>query len=136
MHTCPPVNERALNPRFSSAIAVSAIVTCSPVASSTSSSRGLGRGAMLVPRPSNRSVSPDIAETTTTMSSPARRAAQTLSATCSMRAQSATEVPPYFEQSAPWQLVADAGLDQCHGVIPAKAGIRENKIPVPPLPRG
>ena len=49
------------------AIAVSAIVVCSPVASSTSISRGLGRGEMLLARPISRSVSPLMADTTTTI---------------------------------------------------------------------
>src|SRR5437588_569112 len=44
MATWEPVNERALRPPSWSAIARSAIVTCSPVASSMSSSRGSGAG--------------------------------------------------------------------------------------------
>src|SRR5690606_25649492 len=47
-------------------------------------------------RPSRRSVSPAMAETTTTSAWPASRAASTLSATPSMRSTPPTEVPPNF----------------------------------------
>ena len=52
--------------QYISAIAVSAIVTCSPVATIASSSRGSGSGMICFARPIRRLVSPDIAETTTT----------------------------------------------------------------------
>ncbi len=51
----------------------SAMVTCSPVDKSTSSSRGLGRSWIDLASPIRRSVSPDIAETTTTTWSPRSR---------------------------------------------------------------
>ena len=42
IRTWPPVKERAAYPRFFNAIQSSAIVTCSPVDSSTSISLGIG----------------------------------------------------------------------------------------------
>ncbi len=55
-----------------SAIASSALVTCSPVAIRTSTSRSAGCGAHRWASSSRRFVSPDIADTTTTNPSPAR----------------------------------------------------------------
>ena len=74
----------------------SAMVTCSPVASSTSSSRGDGCSVMSRESFSRRSVSPLIAETTTTTSLPRLRQLITLSATLPMRSGLPTDVPPYF----------------------------------------
>jgi hypothetical protein len=61
-----PVSERALRPPSWSAIASSAIVTCSPVASSMSSSRGSGACVIWWARLMRLSVVLPIAETTTT----------------------------------------------------------------------
>src|ERR1700748_3860756 len=72
------------------------MVTCSPVATTTSCSRAPGRWFIACPSLSSRLVSPDIAETTTTRSCPAARAWRHLRATARMRSGSATDVPPYF----------------------------------------
>src|SRR5690606_8054928 len=77
-------------------MASSAMVTCSPVDSRTSSSRLFGRGVSSRARPSRRSVSPLMAETTTTTWCPWRRVAMTRSATALIRSMEPTEVPPYF----------------------------------------
>ena len=74
----------------------SPMVTCSPVATTTSCSRSLGRWFTVCTSFSKRLVSPDIAETTTTRSCPAARAWRHLRATARMRSGSATDVPPYF----------------------------------------
>ncbi len=74
----------------------SPMVTCSPVATTTSCSRSLGRWFTACTSFSSRFVSPDIAETTTTRSCPAARAWRHLRATARMRSGSATDVPPYF----------------------------------------
>jgi hypothetical protein len=74
----------------------SAMVTCSPVDSSTSNSRAGALALISSARASSRLVSPLIADTTTTMSSPRARAAATLSATALIRSTVPTEVPPYF----------------------------------------
>jgi hypothetical protein len=55
-----------LRPISINAIARSPIVTCSPVAATTSSSRGSGVGESSFASASSRFVSPAIAETTTT----------------------------------------------------------------------
>jgi hypothetical protein len=81
------------------------MLTCSPVARITSSSRSLGRSAIWWASPINRSVSPAMAETTTTTSWPAARARVTRRATFWMRSGSPTEVPPYF-----WTISAIAHL--------------------------
>jgi len=65
-----PQNDFALHPISVSAIASSPIVTCSPVAATTSSSRSFGISESWFASPSSRFVSPDIAETTTTTSFP------------------------------------------------------------------
>ncbi len=65
-----PQNDFALHPISVRAIASSPIVTCSPVAATTSSSRSLGISEIWCASPSSRFVSPDIAETTTTTSFP------------------------------------------------------------------
>jgi hypothetical protein len=94
--TWAPVYERAWSPRFSSASASSPIVTCSPVAAIWSNSRGLPRGCTDRASLSRRSVSPDMADTTTTTWWPCARAAATLPATCSILSTEPMEVPPYF----------------------------------------
>src|SRR5579859_1971649 len=88
--------------------------TCSPDAKSTSSSRRLGRGVRRWAKPKSRSVSPAMAETTTTTSWPSARVAATLPATSSIRSQSATEVPPYF-----WTMRAKG--NPVRGVRPAES---------------
>src|SRR5512147_394803 len=71
-------------------------VTCSPVEISTSVS--LSSGNLLIPAASFKSlsVSPDMAETTTTMLSPLSLYRMTLSATFLIRSILPTEVPPYL----------------------------------------
>ena len=64
--TWGPVNERALKPSPCRAMASSAIVICSPVASSMSISRGSGEFEMRVARLTSPSVVLPIADTTTT----------------------------------------------------------------------
>ncbi len=93
---CEPVNEIASTPRSCSAIASSAIDTRSPVVSSMSSSRRLGAGETSRASASSSSVVWPIADTTTTVSLPAARAAATRRATARMRSAPSTEVPPYF----------------------------------------
>jgi hypothetical protein len=78
------------------ASANSPMVTCSPVATTTSCSRSLGRSESAATSLSSRFVSPDMAETTTTTSWPAFWAAMQRRATFLMRSVSPTEVPPYF----------------------------------------
>src|SRR5256885_11208152 len=90
-----PVNERALRPRACSAIDRSAIVTCSPVASSMSISRGSGAGETWWARARRLSVVLPIAETMTTSWAPDALAA-TRRATLLIFASSATDEPPYF----------------------------------------
>ena len=90
-----PVNERARSPKAWSAIARSAIVTCSPVASSMSISRGSGAGDTWCARPTRWSVVLPMAETTTTSSRPGALAA-TRRATFRIFSSSATDEPPYF----------------------------------------
>src|SRR5216683_2920752 len=70
--------------------------TCSPVETTTSCSRWLGRREIWPVSPSSRFVSPAIALTTTTTSFPALRAASARRATLRIRSRSPTEVPPYF----------------------------------------
>ena len=96
MCTCAPVNERAGTPRPVSAIANSAIEACSPVASSTSISRAGGCALTDLASLMRRSVSPDMADTTTTTSSPAALARCTRAATAAMRSGLPIDVPPYF----------------------------------------
>ena len=77
-------------------MAIKAIDACSPDDSSTSISRLEARGDICWPRLSSRSVSPAIAETTTTTRSPAATKRAMRSATALMRSISPTDVPPYF----------------------------------------
>ena len=78
------------------ASATNPIETCSPVATTTSCSRWLGRSEICETRLSSRFVSPDIAETTTTTSLPSFCVAMHRRATFLIRSMSPTEVPPYF----------------------------------------
>ena len=66
MPACALVSDRARSPRRCSAMARSAIVTCSPLASSMSISRGSGDGVICRARWTSPSVVFPIAETTTT----------------------------------------------------------------------
>ena len=68
----------------------------SPAVSSMSSSRGSGMGAISEAIANSSSVVCPMAETTTTTSLPASRAATTRSATAWIRSTDPTEVPPYF----------------------------------------
>src|SRR5438552_12027862 len=96
MPACGPVSETAFTPSAWSAMAVSAMVVCSPVASSTSSSRSFGSGMISFASRIRLSVTPLMAETTTTIWSPLLRYFATRAATFLMRSVLATEVPPYF----------------------------------------
>ena len=86
------------------ASATSPTVTCSPVETTTSCSRWLGRLAISRVSWSRRLVSPDMAETTTTTSCPCLRVATARRATLRIRPASPTEVPPYF-----WTMSATGG---------------------------
>ncbi len=66
--TCAPVIDFAPKPHFCKAIANRAIVTCSPVDTIWSSSRGSGSSVMAFASAKRRLVSPLIADTTTTIS--------------------------------------------------------------------
>ncbi len=96
MPACAPVRETAGTPSACKAMAVKAMVCCSPVARSMSISRSLGRGAMFLASAIKPSVTPRIAETTTTIRSPRWWYCATRFATFLMRSVSATEDPPYF----------------------------------------
>ncbi len=96
MPTWRPVKERASKPIARNAIASRAIVTRSPVESSMSISRSSGNSAISCASLTRRSVSPLMAETTTTTVSPACRLLATRPATCLIRSMFATEVPPNF----------------------------------------
>src|SRR5258708_29902036 len=78
------------------AIAVSAALTCSPVAASASISRAAGTFTISWARPRRRLVSPLIALTMTTTRCPARCVARARRATLRMRSIEPTEVPPNF----------------------------------------
>ena len=91
-----PRKLRALPPRLWMARARSPTLTCSPLETTTSCSRSAGRGVISETRPSSRLVSPAMALTTTTTSSPRARAARHRRATLRMRSTDPTEVPPYF----------------------------------------
>src|ERR1700694_3781897 len=89
------------------ASATSPTVTCSPVETTTSCSRWFGLFETAPVSLSRRLVSPDMAETTTTMSWPAVRAAMARRATLRMRSTSPTDVPPYF-----WTMSATAAASE------------------------
>src|SRR5512138_1067336 len=72
------------------------IVTCSPVAAMTSSSRPDGLDEISLASASRRLVSPDMADTTTTSWWPCLWKCATRRATFLMRSVEPTEVPPYF----------------------------------------
>ncbi len=91
-----PRKLRALPPCAWMAMAVSAAVTCSPVAARASTSRPSGIGLTSDASLSRRLVSPDIALTMTTTSWPARWVARARAATLRMRSTLATDVPPNF----------------------------------------
>jgi hypothetical protein len=74
----------------------SAMVTCSPVDSSTSSSRGDGLLLEGVRQAEQAVGLADIAETTTTTWCLGRRGSASPAATAWMRSTLPTEVPPYF----------------------------------------
>src|SRR4051812_37069183 len=93
---CEPVYDLASYPRLWIAMASRAIEMRSPAVSSMSSSRPGGSGLTWLARSISSSVVSPIAETTTTTSSPALRAATMRSATRLMRSAVATDEPPYF----------------------------------------
>ena len=91
---CHDIQERAFTPSCCSAIASRPIVTCSPVATTTSYSRASCSGAISLTHFTSWLVAPDMAETTTATSLPRSTSALTLRATFLMRSMSPTEVPP------------------------------------------
>jgi hypothetical protein len=91
-----PVRLTALWPSAWIAIANSATLTCSPVESSMSISRALGRSEICLARSTRTSVWWPIALTTTTTRSPASCRAIALRAAAVILAASATLVPPNF----------------------------------------
>ena len=79
-----------------SAMARSPAVTCSPAATTTSYSARSASGDASLVKPTSRSVSPAIAETTTATSCPSATTRRTRSATPRMRSIPAIDVPPNF----------------------------------------
>ena len=96
MPACLPVKDCALYPSDWIAMARSAIVTRSPVDTSMSISRGSGFSLTWLARLISLSVSPLMAETTTTTSCPSSLARHTRFATFLIRSGFPTDVPPYF----------------------------------------
>ena len=94
--TCQPSHERALQPMPCSVSARSPLVTCSPLATTTSYSAGSKSGLASRQKLISRSVSPAIADTTTATSWPAACCLRTMFATRRMRSVPAIEVPPNF----------------------------------------
>ncbi len=93
---CLPVKDCALWPSEWIAMAKSAMVTRSPVDMSMSISRGSGLSLTCAARLISLSVSPLMAESTTTTSWPSSLVRQTRRATFLIRSGLPTEVPPYF----------------------------------------
>ena len=91
-----PVSETAGRPKACRAMALNAMVVCSPVASSTSISRSFGKGMISLASVIRLSVTPLMADTMTTIWSPFARYLATRAATFLMRSVLATDVPPYF----------------------------------------
>ncbi len=91
-----PVSEMAGTPLACSAMAVKAMVVCSPVASNISISRSSGSGTISLASLMRLSVTPLMAETTTTIWWPCCRYLATRAATFLMRSGLPTEVPPNF----------------------------------------
>src|SRR3990172_1300054 len=108
MPDCLPVSETAGTFASWSAIAKSAMVTRSPVESSMSISRSSGVSEICCARFMSFSVSPLIADTTTTTRCPSFLALATLLATFLMRSMLPTDVPPYF-----WTIRLTFGLPPC-----------------------
>ena len=94
--TCQPCQDRASTPSAWRAMAVRPVVTCSPVATTTSYSRASCSGDRSVQYFTSWLVTPDMAETTTATSLPASTSRFTRRATLRIRSRSATEVPPNF----------------------------------------
>ena len=93
---CQPMKLRAFTPMFCSVIASSPAVTCSPLATTTSYSLGSWSAAASLHNWISRSVSPAIADTTTSTSLPASASRLTRAATVRMRSIPAIDVPPNF----------------------------------------
>ena len=93
---CAPVRETAFTPMASRAIAVRAIVSCSPTAKSISISRSSGSGFRVFARAIRSFVTPLLADTTTTTLFPASTKDLILFATFMILSVSPTDVPPYF----------------------------------------
>ena len=96
MPACAPVSDAAGMSIDCSAMASRAMVVCSPVESSMSISRSLGTDMSDLAMSMRLSVTPLIAETTTTTWSPRWRYSATRLATLRMRSMSATDDPPNF----------------------------------------
>ncbi|MNC89328.1 hypothetical protein D3C83_52420 [compost metagenome] len=94
--SCQPSHERALQPIACSVSASRPLVTCSPLATTTSYSAGSYSGLASRQKVTSRSVSPAIALTTTATSCPAACCLRTMLATRRMRSVPAIEVPPNF----------------------------------------
>ena len=93
---CHPMKLRACEPMFCRVIASSPAVTCSPEATTTSYSLGSCSAAASRHNCTSRSVSPAMAETTTSTSLPASASRFTRPATLRMRSMPAIDVPPNF----------------------------------------
>src|SRR5579862_3032721 len=96
MPACAPVSDTALAPSPCNAMASSAMVVCSPVASNMSISRSFGSGWTSFASLISESVTPLIAETTATTLLPACCVANTRRAQFLIRSGLPTDVPPYF----------------------------------------
>ena len=93
---CQPCQERASTPILRRAMASRPLVTCSPVATTVSYSRGSCNSSSAWHQATSWLVVPDMADTTTATSFPASTSRFTRWATVRIRSRSATEVPPNF----------------------------------------
>ena len=129
MATWSPSRDTASPPAALTAMANRATLACSPVASSMSISRGSGMGCMAWARPMSRSVSPDMADSTTTMRLPWRWLASTRRATAWILSVEPTEVPPNFCTMSAMVVFAQGERGPASGrrggpVVPGLAGRR------------
>ena len=129
MPACAPLMLTASSPISRSAIVTSVQETSSPVESSTSNSRGSGAALIDSASSMSRSVVSPMAETTTAMLFPARRAAAMRSATRRIFSASPTDVPPYFcTRTAIYSSPLGCGITSA----PPRAGFSTWKVPVRP----
>jgi hypothetical protein len=94
--SCQPMKLRAATPIPWRVIASKPAVTCSPLATTTSYSVGSWSAAASRHNCTSRSVSPAMAETTTSTSFPASASRLTRAATLRIRSIPAIDVPPNF----------------------------------------